>query len=63
VATHFSNKLAYEVLGGLDVPVWSHLDWRAVELGYGRVSAVSSFAGTSSNSVVRLSTGIVLRLP
>jgi hypothetical protein len=61
--THFDNKFAYEVLGGLDVTIAPGLDWRAIELGYGKVSAVSSFPGTPANSVFLLSTGIVFRLP
>jgi hypothetical protein len=61
--TQFNNKFAYEVLGGADITIAPGLDWRAIELGYGKVSAVSSFAGTPPNSVFLLSTGIVFRLP
>jgi hypothetical protein len=61
--TSFSNKFAYEVVGGADVTIFPAVDWRVVELGYGRVSAVSSFPGTPANSLFLLSTGIVLRLP
>jgi opacity protein-like surface antigen len=59
----FENKFAYEVVAGVDYTIFPHVDWRTLELGYGRVSAVSSFAGTASNSVFLLSSGIVIRLP
>jgi hypothetical protein len=60
--SHYSNKLAYQVVGGLDWTLLPHLDFRVVELGYGRVSPVSSTTNSPSSSITSLSSGIVIRL-
>lgn len=53
-ATHFT----YQFLGGVDLTFLPRLDWRVVELSYGRLSGLgNSYAPTT------LSTGLVLRLP
>jgi len=45
------------VVVGLDYTLVPHVDWRVVELSYGRVNSASAFNPTS------VSTGIVFRLP
>jgi hypothetical protein len=62
VGVHYNNKFEYQILGGVDIPIVPHLEWRAIEIGYGRVSAVSSFASTPSLSLFSIGTGLVLRL-
>ncbi|GAC1356140.1 MAG: hypothetical protein NVSMB3_02150 [Acidobacteriaceae bacterium] len=53
-ASHFT----YQFLGGVDLTFLPRLDWRVVELSYGRLSGLGdSYAPTT------LSTGLVLRLP
>ncbi|CAN5435890.1 hypothetical protein BH10ACI4_BH10ACI4_19750 [soil metagenome] len=58
----FSTKFAYQIIGGLDWTILPHLDLRVAEVGYGRVSAVSSGVNPPSSSITTLSSGIVLRL-
>jgi hypothetical protein len=62
------NRFEYGIYGGLDYTLAKHVDFRAVELGYGSVSTINSgnFNGTSSFSASRLfsvSTGLVFRVP
>jgi len=61
--TIYSNKFQYEVLGGLDVSIFPHVEWRVAEFGYGRVSGISSGAPAPKGSLVFGGTGIVVRLP
>lgn len=57
----FGTKFAYEVLGGVDFTILPHLDLRLAEVGYGRISPVSS-GSSASSSVLSLSSGVVFRL-
>jgi opacity protein-like surface antigen len=41
-SSSFGTKFAYQILGGLDWTILPHLDLRLAEVGYGRVSPVSS---------------------
>ena len=59
----YSNKFTYAVLGGVDWTVFPHVDFRAIEIGYGRQSGVGSGAGSGASTMVMVSSGIVLRLP
>jgi hypothetical protein len=59
----YSNKFEYQVLGGLDYAFFSHLDWRVAEVGYGRITGISSGASASPVNLFTVGTGIVLRLP
>jgi hypothetical protein len=63
LSNSYSNKFQYDVLGGTDFTLLPHIDWRVVELGYGRMSGVSGGTVSSSSGVFTLSSGIVLRLP
>jgi hypothetical protein len=58
----FGTKFAYQVLGGVDWTILPHLDLRLAEIGYGRVSPVSSGVNPQSSSITSISSGIVLRL-
>jgi hypothetical protein len=60
-SSSFGTKFAYQILGGLDWTILPHLDLRLAEVGYGRVSPVSS-GSSASSSVTSLSSGVVLRL-
>lgn len=59
---HYSNKFEYEVLGGLDFTVFPHLDVRLPEIGYARMSPVSSSSTSPDSRLLELSAGLVLRL-
>lgn len=59
----YSNKFTYQVLGGLDWTVFPHVDFRALEIGFGRQSGVGSAAGSGASTMVLVSSGIVFRLP
>ncbi len=49
------------VLGGLDMKISKHLDWRMVEFNYGKLFL--SAGGTPDYGLTTLSTGFVVRLP
>ena len=58
----YSNKLEYEVLGGLDFTVFPHVDVRLPEIGYAQMSPVTSGPNAPSSKVLGLSAGVVIRL-
>lgn len=60
---NFSNKLAWEVLGGLDLTVFPRIDLRLPEIGYGRISPVSGVSNGPLSDAFEVSMGLVLRLP
>ena len=62
------SKFQYGIYGGLDYTLAKHVDFRAVELGYGSVSTINSgnFNGATtfpSSSLFSVSTGLVFRIP
>jgi opacity protein-like surface antigen len=59
---HFSNKFAYQVMGGVDYTVLPHLDFRLVELGYGQVTGTTGSPGNPRSDVFSIGAGVVLRL-
>jgi hypothetical protein len=64
-SVHLSRG-TYGIYGGVDYPLNSHVDFRAVEVSYSSLSTVSSgnFGGTTSFGASRLfgvSTGLVFR--
>lgn len=61
--TIYSNKFEYQVLGGLDYTLLPHIDWRVAEVGYGRISGISSGASAPAVNLFTIGTGIVVRLP
>jgi hypothetical protein len=63
---NYSYKFQYDVFGGTDVTLLPRVDWRVVEIGYGRTSGIgngNSGITAPSTGVFTLSSGIVLRLP
>ncbi len=62
-ANRYSTKFEYQVTGGVDTTILPRIDWRAIEVGYGRMPGVGSAAGTPNSSMLTISTGIVFRLP
>ncbi len=59
----YRTKFTYEVLGGVDFTILPHVDFRAVEAGYGRVSGVNgSQAGNPASTLITIRSGIVIRL-
>jgi hypothetical protein len=63
---NYVYKFQYNVFGGTDFTLLPRLDWRVVEVGYGRLSGISngnSGVTAPSTGVFTLSSGIVLRLP
>lgn len=61
--THYSNKLQYGVIGGLDYTIFPYVDLRVPEISYMRMSAVSSIANAPKVNVVGLGFGLVVRIP
>lgn len=61
-SSSYSNKFTYQVLGGLDLTIFPHLDFRTIEIGVGHQSGVGSSSSTPAATLVLLSTGLVLRL-
>jgi len=63
-ATITNQYAAWEIFGGVDVPIFSHIDFRAVEIGGGRSFTVSSNAFTVNSSqqitLFSIDTGIVV---
>jgi hypothetical protein len=62
------SKFQYGIYGGLDYTLAKHVDFRAVELGYGSVSTINTgnFNGATtfpSSSLFSVSTGLVFRVP
>ena len=60
------SRATYDILGGVDLPIAKHLDFRIFELGYGGLSTISSanFNGTTSipsSKLFSVSTGLVIR--
>jgi hypothetical protein len=62
LASNYSNKFEYEVLGGMDFTVFPHVDLRLPEIGYAQMSPVSSVANPPSAKLLELSAGLVIRL-
>jgi hypothetical protein len=63
VGTIYSNKFQYQILGGVDYALVPHLDWRVAELGYGRMSGISSGAPAPVVTLFSIGSGLVLRFP
>lgn len=61
VAPIYSNKATYGVLGGVDLTVFPHIDFRALELGFTSQKG-TAYQNPSNTNVFTLSTGIVIRL-
>ncbi|WP_433973159.1 hypothetical protein [Tunturiibacter lichenicola] len=62
------NRGTFDIYGGVDYRFSSHVDFRAVEVGYGTVSTVNSgdFGGPTSlgsSKLLNFSTGLVFRIP
>lgn len=55
------GTLEGHLLGGVDLKVFSHVDWRVVEFSYGQLFLATG--GTPNLGLISLSTGIVVRLP
>jgi len=65
-STVSTTRLQWGIFGGLDYPIAKHVDFRAIELGYGTVTTMSSTierANTNipSASLIHISTGLVFR--
>ena len=61
--THYSDKLQYGFIGGLDYFLIPHVDLRVAEVGYLRMSAITSGTPAPAINLVTVGAGIVLRLP
>jgi hypothetical protein len=62
------NRGTFDISGGVDYRFSSHVDFRAIEIGYGTVSTVNSgnFGGPTqlgSSRLLNFSTGLVFRIP
>jgi hypothetical protein len=63
IKTIYSNKFQYQIVGGLDYTLVPHLEFRAVELSYGRMSGVSGTASAPVATLFTVGTGLVFRFP
>jgi hypothetical protein len=62
------SRLEYAVSGGLDKPLGRFVDFRAIEIGYGSVTTMSSaiYGGTTpipASRMLNFSTGFVFKIP
>jgi hypothetical protein len=57
----YSDKFQYLVAGGLDYTLVPHLDFRVLEIGYGKMSGISSGGTVPDTSLLNISSGLVLR--
>ena len=55
-----SNRFESQFLGGVDLTLLPHVDWRVIELGDGELPASG---GSASLDTTTFSTGIVVRMP
>jgi hypothetical protein len=62
ITSRFSGKLLWEVLGGLDWTVFPHVDFRVIEVGFGKQSSVTGANYASGPTLVLVSSGLVFRL-
>jgi hypothetical protein len=57
----YIHKLTYAAVAGLDWTLLPHFDFRVLEVGYGRQAAATGFSTASKDSMVLLSSGLVVR--
>jgi hypothetical protein len=64
------RKPEFRIFGGVDHPIYHHVDWRIVEVGYGTLQTISSYTVGSggaqtipTSSVLTVSSGFVFRFP
>ncbi len=63
IPTHYTTKFQYGVFGGIDTTVFPHVDLRLVEVGYARMTGISSGSAAPTTTLVTIGSGIVVRLP
>lgn len=61
-SNHYNNKLQYGVLGGIDFTVLPHIDLRVPEVGYLRMTGVSSNGTVPNTNLLAVGVGLVVRL-
>ena len=62
ITASYHGNLIWQAFGGVDLTVFPHVDWRAVEVGVGKQSTASGFNYTAGPAVVTVGTGLVFRL-
>ena len=60
--THFSDKLQYGFIGGVDYVLIPHIELRVAEVEYLRMSPVTSGAPAAAINLVTVGAGLVVRL-
>jgi hypothetical protein len=60
---HFTSKFQYQIAGGVDFTLLPHVDWRVAEVGYTRLTGISSGTAAPISSLLSVSTGLVFRFP
>ena len=58
----YSTKFQYQVLAGLDYNLMRHLDARLAEVGYGRMSGISSNINAADATLFTISAGLVFKI-
>jgi len=61
ITPRFSGKLLWELLGGLDWTVFPHVDFRVIEVGFGKQSSETGANYASGPTLVLVSSGLVFR--
>lgn len=61
--SHYTTKFTYEVMGGVDCTILPHVDFRVLELGYGRMTGVDGSAVSNpASTLFSVRSGLVFRL-
>ena len=62
------RKPEFRIFGGVEYPIYNHVDWRVAEVGYGTLQTISSYTvGNGGNqsiptsTVLSVSSGLVFR--
>ncbi len=55
-----NTNFVYQVVGGLDYTIIPHFDFRAIEIGYGKISSGITTASTPRSTLINVSSGIAI---
>lgn len=62
ITSQYSGKLIWQAYGGLDMNIFPHIDFRVIEVGFGKQSTATGFNYTAGPTIVTVGTGLVFRL-
>jgi hypothetical protein len=55
-----NTNFVYQIVGGLDYTLVPHIDFRAIEIGYGKISTGITTASTPRSTLLTVQTGIAI---